>query len=131
MRAVLWVRGRVNNVYAFEKRTGDSEVRNFMDTSFNQDKSVVSGFRDIIERLADYGFLELSYKMYKRWKRHDDIFFELRKGDHRIGCFQYQQRILLMTHFMKHQNVEEGEYERAVMLKHRFDANPLWEDNDG
>ncbi len=56
------------------------------------------------------------------------MLYELRKGRDRITAFLFQRGLLMTTHFQKRRDRETAEYDRAVRMKRRFEADGIWED---
>lgn len=135
MIARLFKKGKSVDIYLLEVDEADnsSEVREFFDSNANNPdfSGIIRGFHLEIEHIANNGFC-LTSEMFDSWrdKKTGEIFCELKKGRHRIGCFKYNingQQLLLITHFIKKKQLEKREYDRAIKIKREFDSQQRWE----
>lgn len=126
MRAILLLEGELLDIYTLEDN-GLSEVKEFLERTESINKSIISGFTKTIDYLADHG-TNIHSHFYKCWRKGRVYICELKKERHRISCFREGDKLLLATHFIKTQQVQENEYDRAIRLKGRFDQNQIWEE---
>jgi hypothetical protein len=109
---------------------GKSEIQDFFDAG-RRDPSLRAqavGFATLINYVADFGISSLTDKQIKCWRQSGEMLYELRKGRDRISAFFFQRGLLMTTHFRKTRNRETAEYDRAVRMKRRFEADGIWED---
>ena len=130
MRAILLLRGDTLDIYTLETEPESNEIKNILTNPENQYLGIINNFIIIIRHIASQG-LNLSKAYFDCWRESGIYFCELKKDKHRISFFQYQNRLLLMTYFIKHQAIEPREYRRAIRLKRSFDENPIWEEDNG
>ncbi len=127
MRARLITRGNELNIFALELDNGSCEVINFLNMNESEHREIISGFTKIIDHIAENGTNRVG-KFYKCWNYIDTLICELKKGRYRINCFRYDNNILLISFFLKTQDVETREYMKAIKLKKEFEENPIWEE---
>jgi len=130
VKATLFIDGARFRIYLLTV-DGRSEVKDFFDWGIADSgmRGIVSGFVVMLNHMGSAGMADLTDKQLKCWRHSGEMMCELRKGRHRISAFHYQGRIVLLaTHFQKTKDVETAEYDRALRLKRRFDAEGTWED---
>lgn len=128
--AKLYKAGKAFRVY-FLAVNGSSEVKNLIeDLSRNSETiAVASGFVRVFSHLADEGIHALPPAAFKGWRLDGEMFYELKKGNHRVSCFVFPDRVLLLaTAFRKTRRKQSSEYARALCLKRAFDREGKWED---
>jgi hypothetical protein len=128
--AKLYKAGQALRVY-FLAINGSSEVKNLLeDLGRNSGTlAVASGFVRVLGHLADEGIHALPPAAFKGWRLDGEMFYELRKGNYRVSCFVFPDRVLLLaTAFRKTHRKESSEYARALRLKRAFDREGKWED---
>lgn len=133
MEAILLVSGRLLRVYCLVAG-GRGDVGDFLDSSRRpgeaEEKTAALGFLDIVDKIANQRGLDLPRGWYDRWTRKRGgqriQVAELKKGSFRITCHRYPQGLLLVSVFRKTRQVQDDEYERAIRLRDRFDADPHW-----
>lgn len=127
MRAIIITDGIIQ-IYVL-RDNGLSEVEQFL--RYSNEKSIVNGFIDRFATIAENGIPPCNTKYFKSFKKGKTKYCQFMKGDHRISCFRYSNRLLLVTYFRKTRQSEEREYKKAIRIKERFDENQIWEDFHG
>jgi hypothetical protein len=128
--AKLYKAGQALGVY-FLAIDGNSEVKSFLEERSRNPETlaIAGGFVHMIGHLADKGLHALPSPVFRCWRLAGEMFCELRKGSHRVSCFVYPDRVLLLaTAFRKTRRKEDSEYARALRLKRVFDREGIWED---
>lgn len=127
MRAILTLEGIIKKIYLLEVR--DSvEIQDFFSRNASVYKSNIAGLVRCIEIIADERGYNIQEEWFKCWHMDGDLLCELKKGRLRICCFEYDEKMLLATIFIKSAQRQTEEYARAIRLKQRFDRSPSWEE---
>ena len=126
--AILLEKGRKLKVFILAI-DGETEIQRFFDESKSMPslRGTIRGFGATINHICEQGLDRLTSRLADCWQEKTELFCELKKGRHRISYFRYPGgKVLLVTHFMKRRDVEQAEYDRALRLKHSFDAAMIW-----
>ena len=113
MHAILVMEGKIFSIYALEYK-GKSEIVSFLkDRSIG--RGIISGFHKILEYIADNG-IKLPSEHCKLMKIKGNKFYQIDKGRHRITFIRIENKILLLTHFIKTRQYQSEEYDRVIRL---------------
>jgi hypothetical protein len=128
LEAILIKKGRKLKVFILSIN-GDMEIQRFLNECDSEPllRGTIRGFGALINHICEHGLERLTQNMADCWPEQRELFCEMKKGPHRISYFRYPGgKVLLISHFIKHRDVEQAEYDRALRLKYRFDAAPVW-----
>jgi hypothetical protein len=128
IEAILLKKGRKLKAFVLSV-DGHIEIQRFLKECDSEPslRGTIRGFGALINYICEQGLERPIPNMADCWPEQKERFCEMKKGPHRISYFRYPSgKVLLISHFMKHRAVEQADYDRALRLKHRFDAAPVW-----